>query len=129
MQRRWMILMMATVVSILVAACGTAGGDQPASDADEPSDPPATTQPVGVVSGTVTDAAGEPVAEVSILRESLTGAEVTDIAMVTGPEGTFEWTMPPGEYEVMVYLDGDQLASEQVEVVADQTVTVDFVIP
>ena len=79
---------------------------------------------VGTVAGTVSDAAtGLPIS----------GAQVSadgpfDRSAVSGPDGAFTMIVPPGSYTVSASAYGFRTGSEQVTVIADQTVRQDLVL-
>ncbi|PCR90931.1 carboxypeptidase regulatory-like domain-containing protein [Natrinema ejinorense] len=73
--------------------------------------------PVGTVAGTITDAAGEPVANATVTAE---GQETT-----TADDGSYELELEPGNHTVTISAEGYQNVSEVVTVEADETNTVD----
>ncbi|MCA1781603.1 MAG: carboxypeptidase-like regulatory domain-containing protein [Dermatophilaceae bacterium] len=71
--------------------------------------------PAGVITGTVTDGHGRPLAEVSVsLRDA--PVPVPDIAALTGPDGSFALGAPsPGHYTVVATDPGGETAHASVE--------------
>ena len=65
---------------------------------------PSGSAPAGVITGTVTDGNGHPLAEVSVsLREA--PAPVPDIAALTGPDGSFALGAPSTGHYTLVATD------------------------
>ncbi|WP_226005885.1 carboxypeptidase regulatory-like domain-containing protein [Natrinema salinisoli] len=71
----------------------------------------------GSVEGTVTDAAGEPIADATVTAG--------DETVMTGDDGTYALELEPGEYALEVSAEGYETVSEDVTVDADATTTVD----
>jgi hypothetical protein len=81
---------------------------------------PSGSAAAGVITGTVTDRHGRPLAEVSVsLREA--PVPVPDIAALTGPDGTFALAAPsPGHYTVAATEPTGETAQASVELGTDQ---------
>ncbi|MCE6993871.1 carboxypeptidase-like regulatory domain-containing protein [Saccharothrix sp. S26] len=80
-----------------VLALGACGGEAPSSDADAP--PPTTAR--ATVTGVVTDSAGWPVDGALVQPRSLDAPPrpVPELAVLSGPDGRYEWHLTPGRYE------------------------------
>ena len=62
---------------------------------------------VPIIAGTVTDAAGRPVAEAAVAIVAAPGP-VPDIAALTGPDGRFAIAAPePGDYTIVATSPGE----------------------
>lgn len=104
-----------------------AGQDAPtASGADQPSD---DTHRGGVV-GSVTDARGRPV-EGAFVQATGVGPNakpVPDLAVFTDASGVYHWPLPPGDYEIVVKIDGFSPIIQQVTVIEGRAAGLDFVV-
>jgi hypothetical protein len=82
---------------LLIAICASASAsDVPVSD--EGFSPPTQGSFAGV-RGTVTDAAGNPLAEVGIAVTAATGP-APDMLRLTAPDGSYSWPLPAGTYSL-----------------------------
>ena len=81
----------------------------------------------GVV-GRVTNAAGQPVSGVMIQAVSLgaSGPPIPEIAILSGRDGRYAWSLQPGDYELTPSIDGQQGAALRVTVRANKVATLDF---
>ncbi len=79
------------------------------------------------VRGRVLDPSGRPFEGAAVTAASTPGSTVSvpDIAAITGPDGRFEWALPPGRFRLTATRDG-RSASVDVEVVAGRAVTADI---
>lgn len=81
-----------------------------------------TPQDVPVVTGTVTDDAGQPLAEAAVAIAAAPGP-VPDIAAMTGPDGRFAIPAPePGDYTFVATASGERTGRVTVHVSADGVV-------
>lgn len=80
-----------------VLALGACGGETPTSDADTP--PPVIAQ--ATVTGVVADSAGRPVPGALVQPKSLDDPAhpVPEVAVLSGPDGRYEWHLAAGRYE------------------------------
>jgi hypothetical protein len=86
-------------------------------------------QTPGLISGTVRDAAGRPIAEARVYFASGPGS-FPDIAALTDVRGTFSLAAPsPGSYEVECATEGYRTTRIGVTVAGGQSVRVDFTLP
>jgi hypothetical protein len=83
----------------------------------------------GVVRGVVTTDDGAPVAGCAVVPVSLSGTTVPETASVTAPEGSYGWTLSPGEYDMGVFCDPPQGEAHGVVVPAGETVLLDIRVP
>src|SRR5690625_4905777 len=89
---------------------------------------PAVTPDTGGIEGTVTWDDGAPVDGEAVLLVPVGGGTTLDTA--TNTDGTYEFSdVEVGDYLVQVIIDGDVAAEQAATVDADQTTTVDLVIP
>lgn len=78
-----------------------------------------TPSDVPVVTGTVTDDAGRPLAEAAVAIAAAPGP-VPDIAALTGPDGRFAIPAPePGDYTLVATAPGERTGRVTVHVSAD----------
>ena len=71
---------------------------------------------VPIITGTVTDDAGQPLAEAAVAIVAAPGP-VPDIAALTGPDGRFAIAAPePGDYTVVATAPGERTGSVTVHV-------------
>ncbi len=86
---------LALLIGVLVL--GACGGEAPSSDADAPS--PTTAR--ATVTGVVTDSAGRPVDGALVQPRSLDDPPhpVPELAVLSGPDGRYEWHLTAGRYE------------------------------
>lgn len=102
------------------------GPDQPvSSDTPVTSTPPAANR--GRVTGRVTDAQARPLERAAVTVSEGTTA-VPDIAILTGADGRFVWSLPPGTFRIAVYKDGYESASQSVDVTAGKEIGLNFVL-
>ncbi|GAB2986606.1 carboxypeptidase-like regulatory domain-containing protein [Saccharothrix stipae] len=116
---------LALLIGVLaLAACG---GETPSSDADTP--PPTTAQ--AVVTGVVTDSAGRPVADALVQPRSLDTPPhpVPELAVLSGPDGRYEWRLTPGRYEFAVTKDDRTGPPAEATTEAGRTDHVDLRLP
>lgn len=115
-------LLCASAPLLLPAACG-AQNDQPVSS-DKPA---ATSAPMSDtrVYGTVTDMNGRPLAEVGIAVTSGT-APYREILMLSGEDGNYIWSLPPGKFTLNASKDGYRSQSREVEVKDKEATRLDF---
>lgn len=74
---------------------------------------------VPIISGTVTDDAGQPLAEAAVAIAAAPGP-VPDIAALTGPDGRFAIAAPePGDYTVVATAPGELTGRVTVHVGAE----------
>src|SRR5262245_47901330 len=87
-------------ILLLLVGCG---GDQPVSnhDVQTPDSAGAITQAIG----TVTDADGNPLAEVGIAVTEGTVA-VPEILKLSGEDGKYTWSLPAGTFTLQASKDG-----------------------
>lgn len=81
------------------------------------------------VLGEVTDVVtGHPIQDARIDPKSLDTPTVgiPEVAVVTGNDGHYEWSLPPGVYEMSAHADGYQSATQRVEVVENKLATLNF---
>ncbi|WP_166790399.1 carboxypeptidase regulatory-like domain-containing protein [Cryobacterium tagatosivorans] len=55
------------------------------------------------ISGTVSGADGRPRADCAIVVGVITGGPVPEIALLSGSDGSYAWTLPAGEYTVTAH--------------------------
>jgi len=80
------------------------------------------------IAGTVTNEAGEPVAEVFVRAASLdSNSPIPDIAILTDAEGRFSWPLQPGTYRLTFYLDGTVVGEAEATVEAARVSDIDVV--
>jgi hypothetical protein len=51
---------------------------------------------------------------------------IPEIAIVSESNGRYTWRLPPGEYEIVVTLEGYQRATRRVAVIAGEVAVLDF---
>jgi hypothetical protein len=109
------------VVVLILTAC--AGSDQPVSsdDIQTPAVQGKTTQVVG----TVTDADGNPLAEVGIAVDKGT-APFPEMLMLSGDDGKYVWSLPAGTFTLTARKDGYKELSQEVVVKEGNTSQLDF---
>jgi hypothetical protein len=102
-------------------AGATGGGDVPIS---APAGPSNSQTGAGFVRGTVTDAAGTPLAGVLVIPESLDTPPraVPEIAVMTDDQGRYEWGLDAGRYRLTFTMDGYTQAQHEVVVQGQPTV-------
>ena len=91
------VLNTAVLAAVLLIAICASAGDVPVSD--EGFSPPTPQGSFAGVRGTVTDAAGNPIAEVGIAVTAATGP-APDMLRLTAPDGSYSWPLPPGTYSL-----------------------------
>jgi hypothetical protein len=101
--------------TLLCAAC--------AGDGDEP-------VRRGSVEGRVTDTRGEAVAGARVDAASLdTPAKaVPELAVLTGPDGEYEWSLQAGRYDLTVVADGFRPASKEIGIEPGVAAELDFTV-
>ena len=84
----------------------------------------------GVI-GLVTTMDGRPIIEAWIRAKSLDQPSnpIPEIAIITNEEGQYKWPLVAGRYEISVFIDNRQSASQVVTVNPRQTTTLNFKIP
>lgn len=82
------------------------------------------------VRGLVKSASGRPMPGIVVLAKSLDkpAPAIPDIAIVTNANGSYFWSLPPGNYELTFLRDGSKLAARRV-VVRQSRVTQMDVLP
>ena len=80
------------------------------------------------VTGRVTTMDGRPIVEAGIHAKSLDEPSnpIPEIAIVTNEEGRYKWPLVAGKYEISVFIDNRQSASQVVTVNQGQTATLNF---
>ena len=95
------------LAAVTFAATRRGGPDEPVSAADTG----AAARPLqrGVV-GTVVDPSGQPVSGALVSAESLDGAPVPELGVMTDAEGRYAWPLQPGRYRITVTAEGHRRA-------------------
>lgn len=128
MTRHWRVLVMA-VAAVLVLAGLAACGETPVSS-DDPL-PSGGAPARGIVSGTVKSPNGTAVSGAMVVPKSIDTPPnpVPEMAVVTDASGGYQWSLPPGRYELTVQPSGSAAAgpvTQPVTVVAGSTTTLNF---
>ncbi|MFJ6672656.1 carboxypeptidase-like regulatory domain-containing protein [Actinosynnema sp. NPDC091369] len=110
-----------------VLALGACGGEAPTSDADTP--PPTTAR--ATVTGVVADSAGRPVAGALVQPRSLDSPPhpVPELAVLSDPDGRYEWRLTPGRYEFTATKDDRVGPASDVTTAAGRTDHLDLRLP
>lgn len=79
------------------------------------------------VEGRVTGSGGAPLAGVAVQPRSLDepATAIPEMAVVSTDDGQYEWSLRPGEYEIVFSLEGYQPATRQVTVRPRQVTRLD----
>lgn len=107
---------------LLPAMCAVAGDGNLTSDAF--AQPAAQTGFAGV-RGTVTDAAGNPLAEVGIAVTAAT-APAPDMLRLTAPDGSYSWPLPAGTYSLTATAGLGGYSPQTLEVTVPESGTVEL---
>jgi len=107
---------------LLFAVCANAG-DRPVSG-EGWGGAPAGGDFAGV-RGTVTDTAGNPLAEVGVAVTAAT-SPVPEMLSLTAPDGSYSWPLPAGTFSLTANLDGFQAQTLEVAVPEGGTVDLNF---
>lgn len=106
------------------------GNDEPVSS-DQPLPTPEAGDPAGTeeaqVTGFVTDAEGQPIAGASVAVPQ-GSAPVPEMIVLTGTKGEYTWYLPPGSFQIAVYMDGYDPQSAEVTVQGGDRVPVNFML-
>lgn len=137
MQRYLSLFLIACTLGLM--GCGQMGSTMPASPSPESPDTPVDSgTPTrngpaldGTLTGTVRDAAGNPIEGVLVTPVSLDDppAAVPEIAVISDAAGTYTWTLPPGRYELRFSGAGGALHRAEVLVTTGLPTTVDIAFP
>lgn len=111
-----------------VLALGACGGESPSSDSGGP---PGATTAQATVTGVVSDAAGRPVDGALVQPKSLDDPPhpVPELAVLSGPDGRYEWRLAPGRYELTATKDGRVGTPAEVAAGADRAGRLDLRLP
>jgi hypothetical protein len=122
--KHWLICFSFLIGAVLMlTACSS--GDQSVSDQD-PVSPSAADSATVAVTGIITDADGNPLAEVGVAVKEGTVATPEKL-MLTGDDGKYIWNLPVGTFKLAANKDGYAEQVLDVEVKAgDQQVELNF---
>lgn len=122
------------LIVLLLAACGaqapadgaTDNPNEPVMSGSDAASGQATGSPT-MVQGRVVDAAGSPLAGVLVVPQSTDQPPqpVPEIAVQTGADGTYQWTLPPGSYTLLFNAQGFAPTTADVVIPDGQVVTAD----
>jgi hypothetical protein len=113
----------ATAVAGTPPAAATNTPAPPAPPSAEPT--PAVTSSQGIVDGTVTDAAGKPLYDVTVIVLEGTG-RFAQYAVYTDAEGRYRWPLPAGTYTLEASRPGYVTAEVEAIVTAGVTTTLNI---
>ncbi|HZN17232.1 MAG TPA: carboxypeptidase-like regulatory domain-containing protein [Micromonosporaceae bacterium] len=122
-------VLLAAVAAVLVLAGLAACSETPVSSDDPAPGGGAATH--GTVAGTVRTATGTAVSGATVLPKSVDDPAnpVPEMLVATDASGRYEWSLPPGRYELTVQPPGGAAGSpvtQPVTVTAGATTTLDF---
>lgn len=86
-----------TVLLIVLAGCG--------EYTSTPDRGPVSSASMVPLTGVVTDSAGKPIPDALVQPMSLDGHPVPEIAVLSGPDGRYEWKLRPGRYSMTASKD------------------------
>lgn len=111
-----------------VLALGACGGESPSSDSGGP---PGATTARATVTGVITDSAGRPVEGALVQPKSLDDPPhpVPELAVLSRPDGRYEWSLAPGRYEFAATKDDRVGTPVEVTAVAGGTAQLDLRLP
>jgi hypothetical protein len=114
---------------ILVLTAGSAMSAGPVGSITSETGPVAAALDQGIA-GTVTNEAGEPIAEVFVQATSLdaNSPPIPDIAIMTDAEGRFGWPLRPGAYRLTFILDGREIGEAEAVVEAGHVSDIDLLV-
>ncbi|MEU6020532.1 carboxypeptidase-like regulatory domain-containing protein [Micromonospora sp. NPDC047134] len=124
-----LILLIATPL-LIGASLLMVGGDRPVSD-DGPAPPSTMDETTGIVTGTVTTAAGAPVERAAVQVRALDdpAPAIPEIGVLTGDTGQYEWRLLPGRYEIVISSEERDSPPQTATVTAGGVVRLDFTLP
>jgi hypothetical protein len=125
--QRLMVWGLVVLVGGLLAGCSSSNPDQSVSNRDPQMAPAPGSTSMGQVRGRVTTAAGEPLAE-AVIAVPEGSAAVPDMALLTGLDGSFVLSLPPGTFRVEAHKDGYRPQDARVTLAAGETVSVSLVL-
>ncbi len=123
----------ATVLSVALMTIGANASCDGTNDPDASVMTGADTTPdtaqisEGVI-GRITSDDGRALAGALVTPMSLddAGPPIPEIAIISQDDGSYEWPLPPGDYELVATLSGYQQDAKRVRVESDRVVTLDF---
>ncbi|WP_203896741.1 carboxypeptidase-like regulatory domain-containing protein [Virgisporangium aliadipatigenens] len=128
---RSLMLLLVAVGVLTLGGCGAGGGSGP-GDPEAPVSDASASRPAGPagrgsVSGRVLGADGAPVAGALVQPSGVGDAPpVPELAVTTGVDGTYRWSLAPGTYQFTVTpAGGAPTEAGPVTVTAGDTVTLD----
>lgn len=116
------------VLLIGVLALGACGRDTGSSDSGPP---PSPTTALATVSGVVVDADGRPVDGALVQPKSLDNPPqaVPELAVMSGPDGHYEWQLAAGRYEFSAIKDERTSTPSEITALAGGTEQVELRLP
>ncbi|MFD1147485.1 carboxypeptidase-like regulatory domain-containing protein [Saccharothrix hoggarensis] len=124
-------LRLRAVLLIGLLALGACGGEAGTSDTGDPPAPPPSTTAMATFTGVVVDSAGQPVDGALVAPRSLDTPPrpVPEMAVMSGPDGRYEWRLAAGRYEFSASKDGRTGTPSEVTAAAGATEQVRLHLP
>ncbi len=88
----------------------------------------ATSTSIDGVTGKITTTDGTPVNDALVSPLSLSGGIVPEIAILSKEDGTYEWPLKQGKYEITVTAQGFNPQTKQINVTSQGVFVLDFVL-
>ena len=118
-------------VALLMASAVACAGPTRPNDARSSDDAPQPARALAEgVTGEIKDENGGALDGATIIPKSLgaNGSAVPEIAILSGPNGRYQWPLKAGSYDVTVRADGYQDVTQPVTVSPGAVTTLDFVL-